>query len=423
MEVYKRLMELDQWQKDVMETKGNMVLRSGRQVGKSTIIGLKAAHFALDNPKKLIMVISKTERQAGLLFAKILNNIHNIARNEIMKGKYRPTKHKITLKNGSVIHSLPAGDTGFGLMGFTINLLIADEAAFINEEVWNSVIPALAVARGEIWLLSTPFLREGYYYSCFSNPSFTSFHTTSEDCPRRDDKFLAEQKRTRTDSQYAQMYLGEFIDEFNRFFPDDLIEKVFTLPKPKEYTFASGSISGRDLFLGVDVGRVTDPSTFEGFDGTNPENIIQIFSYEKHRPSIPETARECIRLNEEWDLNKIGIDNGGMGAGVLDMLLEESSTQNKVVGLDNATKAITVDDDTINLLKADMYVNLRMLMERGYIKMFNDPELIDSFKSVQIDYKDKRMKIGGNNTHRAEGAIRGVQLIKDKDLKCFIRSL
>ena len=404
-----------------MATKGNMVLRSGRQVGKSTIIGLKAAHFALDNPKKLIMVISKTERQAGLLFAKILNNIHNIAPSKIKLGKDRPTRHKITLQNGSVIHSLPAGDTGFGLMGFTINLLIADEAAFINEEVWNSVIPALAVAKGEIWLLSTPFIKEGYYYDCFSNPTFTSFHTTSEACLRRDDAFLAEQKRTRTDSQYAQMYLGEFVDEFNRFFQDDLIEKIFILPMPKKETPLP--YKGRDLFLGVDVGRVTDPSTFEGFDGTDPENITQIFSHEKHRPSIPETARECIRLNRDWDLNKIGIDNGGMGAGVLDMLLEDSDTMYKVEGLDNATKAITPDDDTINLLKEDMYVNLRMLMERGYIKMFNDPELIDSFKSVQIDYKDKRMKIGGNNTHRAEGAIRGVQLIKDKDLKCFIRSL
>ena len=74
------LKQLDPWQKEVMTCRGNMVLRSGRQVGKSFVIGIKAAQYALENPKKLIMVISKTERQAGLLFAKILHNLHSIDR-------------------------------------------------------------------------------------------------------------------------------------------------------------------------------------------------------------------------------------------------------------------------------------------------------------------------------------------------------
>ena len=192
---------LDPWQIEVMKTKGNMVLRSGRQVGKSTVIGIKAARFAIENPNKLIMVISKTERQAGLLFAKILFNINDIDRKQISKGKDRPTKHLINLENGSKIHCLPAGDTGFGIMGFTIDLLIADEAAFIPEEVWNSVIPALAITRGSIWLLSTPFMKQGYYYQCFQDTSFTAFHTSSEDCPRKDEAFLQSKRENLTKAQ------------------------------------------------------------------------------------------------------------------------------------------------------------------------------------------------------------------------------
>ena len=61
-------MELDKWQKEVLETKGNICLRSGRQVGKSFIIGIKAAKYALENKNKLIMVIAFTEKQANLLF-------------------------------------------------------------------------------------------------------------------------------------------------------------------------------------------------------------------------------------------------------------------------------------------------------------------------------------------------------------------
>ena len=141
-------MELDDWQQEVMKTKGNMVLRSGRQVGKSFIIAKKASEYAMNNKKKVIMVIAFTEKQANLLFTKILNNI-----DKKVIAKPNPTKHIINLKNGSVIHCYAAGDTGFGIMGFTIDLLIADECAWIKEEVWNSIAPALAVTNGTMWLL------------------------------------------------------------------------------------------------------------------------------------------------------------------------------------------------------------------------------------------------------------------------------
>ena len=107
-------MDLDPWQEEVMKTKGNICLRSGRQVGKSTVIALKAAIFALQNKDKLVMVISKTERQANLLFTKILQNVHKLEPKRILTGMNRPTKHLIQLDNNSTIHSLQCGDTGFG---------------------------------------------------------------------------------------------------------------------------------------------------------------------------------------------------------------------------------------------------------------------------------------------------------------------
>ena len=87
---------LDDWQKKVMQTEGNLVLRSGRQVGKSFIIARKAAKYALENRNKTIMVIAFTEKQANLLFSKILNNIVFTNRSAIAKPK--PTKHIINLK-------------------------------------------------------------------------------------------------------------------------------------------------------------------------------------------------------------------------------------------------------------------------------------------------------------------------------------
>ncbi len=414
---------LDPWQEEVMKCKGNMVLRSGRQVGKSTVIGLKAAKYAMDNSEKLIMVISKTERQSSLLFAKILFNIMLIDKKAIAKGKgvgQNPTKHRIVLKNKSVIHCLPAGDTGFGIMGFTIDLLIADEAAFIPEEVWNSVIPALAITRGKIWLLSTPFVKEGYYYNCFEDPTFTSFHTSSEDCPRRDDVFLAHKRKTLTKAQYAQMYLGQFVDELRQFFTDAWIKDICKGKRRKSI------LPNRKYFYGADVARMDrDEFTHEIFDGTNEKAIEQVESIVTKNIPIPESTRTIINLDSQYHFLKEYIDSGGMGITVCDLLRESEENKYKVVEINNASRIYNVDEGKKKIIKEEKYHNLRKLGEQGEIVLLDDDELKASLKGIQAEHhKDTgRLMISGTDDHIAEGVVNGVWFAKGKHLSIFARRI
>jgi len=148
--------QLDLWQEEVKATKGkqSLCIRSGRQVGKSTVIGHLAGDYAIENPNKSIMVISATERQAYLLFSKVLGYLHDNFRYHLKQGKDRPTKSEIKLKNGSIIRCLPTGLDGLGIRGYTVDLLIADEAAYIPEDVWPAVTPMLATTKGAIILLT-----------------------------------------------------------------------------------------------------------------------------------------------------------------------------------------------------------------------------------------------------------------------------
>ena len=409
--------QLDKWQQQVLDTKGNICLRSGRQVGKSTVIAIKTAKYALENPGKLIMVISKTERQAGLLFSKIRFNIHQINKTLIKKGKDRPTKHKISLKNESVIHCLPAGDTGYGIMGFTIDLLIADEAAFIPEEVWNSIIPALAITRGDIWLLSTPFVKEGYYFECFSDSSFTSFHTSSEDCPRRDDEFLAHKKATITKAQYSQMYLGEFVDELRQFFPDDLIRETCILKRRPVI------LKDKIYFIGCDVARMDrDEFTFEIVDRTDRTNLIHVENIVTKNIPIPESTRKIISLNTQYNFKKEYIDSGGMGISVCDILREDEDNKRKVVEINNASRSIDYEEHKKKIIKEDLYNNLKELMQNKKIKLLDDDEIKASLKSIQAEHnKDTgRLYIWGSYSHIVEGLIRACWCVKDNSLNPYI---
>lgn len=409
-------MELDPWQQQILEADTDIVVRSGRQVGKSTIIAKKAADYALKNSEKTILIIASVERQAYLLFEKTLNEIWEHNYKSICKGKDRPTKHKIQLTNGSTIYCLPTGMSGYGIRGYTVDLLIADEAAFIPQSVWAAVTPMLAVTKGKKILISTPFGKGGYFYECFNDPLYTKFHISSEDCERISKDFLAKEKKRMTKLQYSQEYLGEFVDELRQFFPTELIQRICTLGKNHPISIGS-------TFLGVDVARMGgDENVLVGLSRTNKQ-LTQIDLEISTNSYLTETARLIKKLDTNRNYKKIYIDDGGMGVGVFDYLLEEEQTKRKIVAINNAARSLDTSDtpQRKKLLKEDLYNNLLGLMERGEIWLYDDEELKQSLKSVQVEYtEDGTMKIFGNYTHIVEAIIRAAWCMKDKSLNIWV---
>ena len=338
-------MELDKWQKEVLSTTGSICLCSGRQVGKSTVISMKAGEYAVKNPKKTIMIIAAVERQALLLFEKVLAYIHGKYKSYILKGKNKPTKHTLKLGNGSIIHCLPTGESGYGIRGYTIDQLYADEAAHINEDVWMAVTPMLSTTGGDIVLLSTPKGRttadgrENYFYRCSKDENFTQFRLSSEESAHIDKEFLAKEKEWMSSREYQQEYLGQFVDGLGQFFHPELINRCTT----EEETLIISKKS--DYYLGVDIARMgEDLSTFEIVDGTDKDRIIHIKSITTRKTMTTATTRKIIELNKQYNFKQIFIDDGGMGVGVLDQLLEEPTTRRKTIAIMNQQRAL--DDPT-----------------------------------------------------------------------------
>lgn len=430
--------ELDPWQKEILETKGNIVLCSGRQVGKSTIISIRDGERAANKRNESILIISATERQATEIFLKTLNYLEEKYPRLIKKGKSRPTRHVIKLTNGSIIRCLPTGLAGTGIRGFTITKLTADEAAFCNEAVWSAVTPMLLTTGGDMDLLSTPHGKMGFFYECYKNEgnNFKVFHINSEEVIRNRPvsrtwteyqrlkalQFLEIEKRRMSSLEYAQEYLGEFVDDLQQFFNDDLIDKICTIKRREKL------IKQRSYFLGSDIARLGgDESTFQILDGTDAEKIEQVESIVKKHLLITKNAEEIIGLEKIYKFSKIGIDDRAVGAGVFDILLKEDEVKRKIVGLDNSKRALSNDKKkNIRLLKEDMYLNLLSLMEKGKIKLLNDDEIRLSLKSVQYEYittnQKTRFRVFGSYTHIVEGIIRAAFLIRDKPLNIWIRS-
>jgi len=416
--------KLDRWQEEVLKHEGNITMRCGRQVGKSTVVSIKAGEFARDHPGTTTLVIAPAQRQSSLLFDKIRGECNRMVDQKEIEYADEPTLTRIRLTNGSAIYSLPAGRTGYFIRGFTIDLLIVDEAAYVPESVWRAVIPMVAVSRklrgkGWIILLSTPFGKGGYFFDTFHDPDFKTFHVTSEQCIRIPKTFLDKEKKRMTKAEYAQEYLGEFIDDWNQFFQTALIKKCMTLPI---WDFKTNYSIRNSYYLGVDIARYGgDENAFvvTEIDHKNRLRVVQASTTD--RVALTDTVGRILELDNLFKFKRIFIDDAGVGGGVMDILLEKVGR--RAVGLNNAKRGIEKAETPRQrgLLKEDLYSNLLLLMEQSRIDMITDLKLLESLKSVLFEYTTERnLRIYGKYTHLCEALVRAAWCVRDRGLKIFL---
>ena len=414
----------DSWQQKVLEHQGNITLRTGRQVGKSEVISEKAVRIALDRPGTTTMIIAASQRQSSLLFEKVR------AKMDLKGDVYadKPTLTRIILNNGSRIYCLPSGRTGYFIRGFTIDVLIADEAAWIPENVWVAVTPMLAVSRkkrgmGWIIMLSTPFGKGGFYYHSFTDDDFLRIHVSSEDCKRIPKDFLRKERLRMTKAQYRQEYQGEFTDEWNQFFSTELIKRCMTF---MEWNWRTDRELGSRFYLGVDIARYGgDENAFVVCELYKTRlKIVRVFTTQ--RISTTDTVGRILEIDKVYNFNKIFLDDSGVGGSVLDFLLEKLGR--KVMGLNNASKRVTVqgEERKRGILKEDLYSNTLMLMETGRIELINDLSMLRSLKSITFQYgsevnkSSRNIKIFGDYSHIAEALVRACWCIKERGLDLYV---
>jgi len=397
--------KLDDWQKEYIAHEGNTVVRAGRQSGKSFAESLRVALFALLNAKTSTLIIASVDRQSIELLEKVKSQIMGLAKNEI---KGRPSLHKIELKNGSKIMAEPAGQTGYGLRGFTVDKLVADEAHYIPDAVFVAIRPMLATTGGTLDLLSTPRGNEGFFYDCFQSDDFHKIHIKSEDCPRISQDFLDAEKKRMTKMQFCQEYEAEFLDSLMQFFPRELIDECIK----EDWKFEGSN------YLGVDFsGHGEDPNAFTSIRNKGKDCYVYHTETTENQRAW-ETVNKIIRLTEQHNYKKIGVDDGGLGSPILDYMLTHNSLKRKAIGLNNAKRDIGADGETKQLKGIEMYANLKIMMEQGLIKFPEDDELIRSLTSIQyvVDKDTKNIKIHGKYDHICEALKRAAWLVKSKGL-------
>jgi hypothetical protein len=438
--------KLDNWQKEFLKHKGDKLLCTGRRVGKTYIMARGAIDRMLKKPKTRVLLFSFTEEQAMLIIEMAKEYLLETAPNQLRKSNTQTNKKTITLKNKSVMRCRAAGDTGDSGRGFEADILIVDEAARMGKFFWMAVRPIILMSAGEIWLGSTPFGKQGYFWEMFNesynlklpDARFKVFYTTTEKVIKereitldwteeRKAKALATleaDKRTMSKLEFGQEYQGLFLEDLRQFFPDELIKKSQTMTRPE-------NIIARDYYLGQDIARMgEDETTFEIGYLTNSDDpdLIHVENLVTKQTYLTDTFKANLELDNKYDFRKMFVDDEGIGIGVFDMMMDEDQTKRKTIGINNSKRVIDADGKEKGILKTELYFHLRTLLEKGKIHLLDDQSIFQSLKSVQYEYVlDVRgvpqIRIGGNNTHIAEGLIRLAQATKYKQLNIFVHRI
>jgi phage FluMu gp28-like protein len=341
-----------------------------RQTGKTTAIAVKVIHFAFTNANKTTLIVSRGLRQSMIMFNVIERFI--LRHPFLAKSVSKSTRTMIELKNGSKIIALPCGPDGATLRGYTADLVVMDEAAFMPEDVIASVIfPMLATTNGTAIMLSTPWGRNHIFYRSFKNPDYWSQHVRAEDCPLISKEFLEEQRKTIGDLRFKMEYEAEFVEEENSFFSQDLIRECvedYDLIDESQI-WAEGKIPG-DYYLGADFGKKVDYSV-AALLKREEEGKLRLVFLKQFALGTPysEVIAYIKRLNEKFDILKGFVDQSAIGESLVEEIKEFAPQIN---GLSFTAK---VKQDLMVLMHARMEQKRLILpMERSLLTQINEQQ-------------------------------------------------
>jgi phage terminase large subunit-like protein len=209
----------DPWQAMLLRSSAERILMlCSRQTGKSTTAAALALRTALLEKSALVLLLSPTQRQSGELFrAKVKRLYHDLGR---PVATVQESALTMELANGSRILSLPADEgTIRGYSG--VRLMIVDEASRVPDDLYRAVRPMLAVSRGILVCLSTPFGKRGFFHDEWHNEQspWQRVKITARECPRITAEFLEEERIALGERWFRQEYECSF---------EDVVDAVFT---------------------------------------------------------------------------------------------------------------------------------------------------------------------------------------------------
>ena len=277
-----------------------------------------------------------------------------------------------------------------------MDLLIIDEAAFVDTEIWRAAEPSIIARPGsKVILLSSPW---GNYEHFFRRlwkqgtdaPTLdvTSFHWPSSRSPYISQDDLDKiQARGEPAHYFNREYLAEWTDDTGAYFTTRELDNAVA-----DYEFAplkrdNGQVvtGGLDWGFSNDANAVVflaaqadmDLNTLGGRYSQRPAKPVYYIPHlEQHnRMQFSDFIDRLDELSQMFDIYRYISETNGIGIAPTQMLSSRMSDNHGNGRMRTLVKGVTTD----NRRKADAYGRLKVLLQQGRLCYPNIPTCSDSF--------------------------------------------
>lgn len=318
-----------------------MIIKAGRQVGKTTMVVGYILWYILFNEEKLVAILANKAKTAREILSRI-----KIAYEEmphwIQQGVRTWNKGDIELENNSRI--LADSTASSAIRGFSISLLYLDEFAFvpnnIAEDFFTSVYPTITSGKTSKILISSTPNGMNHYYKMWNEAvedrnGFAYIEANWREVPGRSEEWAMQQRRVLGDEKYLQEMECEFQGSSGTLISGYVL-KSLTFKKPKivapvveGLVYFHEPVEGRTYVIICDTarGKGLDYSAFVVIDVSDiPYKIVARYKNNEISPIVfPSIINRIGRLyNEAYALIEIN-DNGQQ---IADSLFDDFEYEN-----------------------------------------------------------------------------------------------
>ena len=316
--------------------------------------------------KKTELIISPSLRQSKHMMDYIYHFM-NILKKGCDLNITEETKTSIIFNGGGSIHSLP--NSANTIRGFKADDIYIDEFAHFTNGTDREVVEAIApsITRGgNIYYISTPFGNQNLFYDYWQNKQMDKILINWKDCPDFKPENIEQIKQTIGEDAFQQEYNNQFLSDLEgQEFPMELITKC--IDPELEY----GDLEKNKVYLGgADIGREHDLTAFVALERQGNDYILRNKNVMRQMP-YNDQLNFFNYILSNYSFNNFLIDESGIG----NMIAEE-------IARNHIIERITFNNEN----KQELVGNLKKIMQDGRLKIVDDPQLINSIRSIRRIY-------------------------------------
>lgn len=368
--------------KDAFHSGRIFVVKSKRQVGKTTMAENILLKVAIEHRNTLSCLVEPTLDQARRVYKEMVKAIEETP---VIKRK-NDSLLELELINGSTI-IFKSAEQRDNLRGFTVTgILVVDECAFIQDDIFDILQPTTDVHSAPILLISTPKLKQGFFYRYYSagltgeNPGIVSIDFNQYDTSFLLPKDKLEQYRTMMPkAQFTTEYLGNFLDSDSILFSN--INECVSTPTQ----------GWNELYVGIDWGSGAggDYTSVCGFNERREMVFIDYFNDK----STFEQARyiaDLLALNGGKVKNVLAESNS-IGTPMIALLKDELDKRNKRDISHLVTPFVTTNSEKVRLVN-----QLQVALEQKAVTLLDDRGLLVQLSAYEATYNPKTNNVSYN---------------------------